>query len=207
MKTVSKHRPKGCALLILLMLAGCASGPPTRPDDICSIFREKPDWYEATRDAREQWGTPIGVQMAIIFQESRFEAAARPPRKRLLGVIPLWRPSSAYGFGQVKDGTWAWYQDATGNSWADRDDFADVADFIGWYTAVSHAKLGMSKWDGYRQYLAYHEGHGGYSRRTYQNKSWLVQVAKKVDRRARNYNQQLKLCEADLNAGWSLWPF
>lgn len=196
-----------CAISILPLISACASGPPTRPDDICAIFEEKPDWYQGAKSARESWGTPIGVQMAIIFQESRFDASARPPRKRLFGLIPTFRPSSAYGYGQVKDGTWDWYQRATGNDGADRDDFDDVADFIGWYTSVTQKKLGVSKWDGRNQYLAYHEGHGGYARQTYQRKSWLLGVASKVDQRARQYNQQLKSCEAKLDSGWSLWPF
>ena len=66
---------------------------------------------------------------------------------------------------------------------------------------------GISKWDAYNQYLAYHEGHGGYKRKTFRNKDWLVKVAKKVDQRARDYGAQLKRCESSLDKGWSLWPF
>ena len=45
---------------------------------------------------------------------------------------------------------------------------------------------------------------GGYKRKTYQKKAWLVSVAHKVDKRARRYSSQLKSCEESLNHGW-LW--
>lgn len=71
---------------------------------------------------------------------------------------------------------------------------------------MSHRLLGLSKWDGYRQYLAYHEGHGGYRRGTYRGKPWLMRVARKVDGRARRYHTQLSRCREELES-WGLWPF
>ena len=62
--------------------------------------------------------------------------------------------------------------------------FDDSIDFIGWYTHGSQKRLKVSKWDAYGQYLAYHEGRGGYERKTYQGKPWLKNVASKVKRRA-----------------------
>jgi hypothetical protein len=44
------------------------------------------------------------------------------------------------------------------------------------------------------QYLAYHEGQTGYARGSYRNKSWLLKVANKVDRRSSMYRRQLKGC-------------
>ena len=32
---------------LLLTLAGCATAPPSNPDNICAIFREKPEWHDA----------------------------------------------------------------------------------------------------------------------------------------------------------------
>ncbi|MGW8309684.1 MAG: transglycosylase SLT domain-containing protein [Thiogranum sp.] len=187
-----------------LMLA-CSTSPPKNISDSCEIFEEKDDWYEAAHDSYERWGVPIQVQLAIIYQESRFVHDAKPPRKKLLWVIPWTRLSSAYGYGQIQDSTWDWYRKSTGRRWADRDDFDDVADFIGWYGDVSHRKLGISKWDAHNQYLAYHEGHGGFKRKTYEKKPWLIKVAKKVDARAREYGAQLKACEDSLGKGW--WFF
>ena len=181
------------SLLGLLGLGGCATAPPQRPQDACAIFDEKPSWYKAARKAEAKWGTPVQVQLAIIRAESGFRHDAKPPRERLLGV-PLWRASSAYGYPQAKDETWDWYRDKTGNRGASRKDFADAVDFVGWYTDVSQRMLGISKWDAYSQYLAYHEGHGGYKRGTYKNKAWLMGVARKVDSYARTYGAQLASC-------------
>ncbi len=53
-----------------------------------TFFDEKDGWYEDAADAREEWGSPISVMMAIMHQESRFKAKAKPPRKKILGFIP-----------------------------------------------------------------------------------------------------------------------
>lgn len=189
-----------------LLAVSCSNAPPQNLVDSCKIFEEKDDWYEAAHDSYEKWGVPIHVQLAIIYQESRFIHDAKPPRRKVLWIIPWTRPSSAYGYGQIKDSTWDWYLKSTGRRWADRDDFDDVTDFIGWYGNMSYRMLGISKWDAYSQYLAYHEGQGGYKRKTYQGKAWLLKVARKVDNRAKNYYAQLKKCEESLkDDGW--WFF
>ena len=78
----------------------------------------------------------------------------------------------------------------------------DALDFIGWYNNKSNSLLGISKWDPKNLYLAYHEGHGGYNRGTYRKKNWLMDVARKVERKANTYQQQLTGCEEDLKSGW-----
>ncbi|WP_223178020.1 transglycosylase SLT domain-containing protein [Pseudohalioglobus sediminis] len=190
-------------LVIALLLAGCTTSPPTNVENICAIFEEKRGWYDDAADARDNWGSPIPVAMAIMHQESRFVAKARPPRKKIFGFIPGPRPSDAYGYSQAKKSTWKEYKRGAGNYGADRDDFADAIDFIGWYNHRSNRRNGISKQDTYRLYLAYHEGNGGYSRGSYRNKDWLKQVARKVERRAGSYRQQLHGCEASLKKrGW-----
>ncbi len=184
---------------------GCSANPPSNIDNICSIFSEKDDWYEESSEVFEQWGVPIHVQMAIIYQESKFKSAAKPPRTKLLWIIPWTRPSSAFGYAQVLDSTWDWYKKSSGNRWADRDEFDDAIDFVGWYVNMTHKKLGVSKWDAKHQYLAYHEGHGGYKRRTYNKKKWLLGVSDKVGRRAKKYKVQLASCKDELDSGW--WWF
>ncbi|QJD31009.1 transglycosylase SLT domain-containing protein [Methylococcus geothermalis] len=186
-------------VLGLLVMAGCATAPPRDPADICSIFREKDDWYEGARQAEQKWGLPIPVQMAIIKHESAFEEDARPPRVRFLG-IPLWHPTSAYGYGQVLDGTWDLYTQKSGHSGGDRDDLADVADFIGWYAHQSQSRLGIPKHDAYNLYLAYHEGWGGWRRRSHVSKPWLLSIARKVAATAQNYERQLYRCRPELEA-------
>ncbi|HYE34918.1 transglycosylase SLT domain-containing protein [Methylocaldum sp.] len=184
--------------LFMAVLTGCATAPPKNPSNLCSIFFEKEDWYASARNAQRRWGIPVPVQMAIINQESSFVDDARPPRYQLLGILPLWRPSSAYGYGQVKDETWEWYRMKTGNGWADRDEFEDVVDFIGWYVHQSYTRLGIAKQDAYSQYLAYHEGQGGFQRKTYLSKPWLLRVAQRVAANAARYRRQLITCQASL---------
>ena len=188
-----------------MLLSGCATYQPHNLGNICDIFWGETDWYEATRDAQRQWGTPIYVMMAIMHQESRFVDDAQPARPWFLGLIPLPRDSSAYGYAQAQNPVWEEYRRDRGNSGADRDNFEDAIDFIGWYTDGTQKRLKVSKWDAYGQYLAYHEGRGGYERKTYQGKPWLKKVAKKVKRRALRYNQQLKTCQTELDDqvdGW-----
>ena len=180
--------------LILMTLSGCSSVPPTNITNGCDLFKDRGSWYRAASKSSEKWGVPIDVQLAIIYQESRFVDDARPPQNHLLGVIPMGRASSAYGYAQAKDSTWDWYIEKTGNRGADRDNFADAVDFIGWYVDTSNRMLGLSKSDTYNQYLAYHEGHGGYKRKTYNQKAWLIKVAKKVENRAKSYQTQLAQC-------------
>ena len=196
---------KAALMLCMLSLAACSSAPPGDISDSCEIFREKDDWYDDAKDSYERWGVPIHVQLAIIHQESRFKHDAKTELEYFLWLIPTGRRSSAYGYAQVKDETWNWYMESTDNRGADRDDFADAVDFIGWYGRLSYDMLNISKWDAYNQYLAYHEGHGGYKRKTYNQKPWLIQVAKKVDKLAKSYHTQLSRCEDELNAGW--WIF
>lgn len=189
------------------LLGGCGTSPPRNTSNSCAIFVEKSKWYRQADESYRKWGVPIHVQMAILYQESAFVDDARPPRNRLLWVIPWKRPSSAYGYAQATDGTWDWYRSATGNRGADRDDFADATDFVGWYGAQSHRRLGIGFGDAYNQYLAYHEGQGGYARGSYKNKAWLLKVARRVQDRARNYEIQLATCSEELNEDSWFWPF
>ena len=132
--------------------------------------------------------------MAIIHQESKFDAAATPERTKLLWVIPWSRPSTAYGYTQALRSTWAEYKRTSRGAWASREDFSDAVDFIGWYANQAYVKAGISRDNAQQLYLAYHEGIGGYQRQTYLKKSWLMQVAKKVEARSQIYQAQLYRC-------------
>ena len=201
------NRVKRVVLLSVAIsaLVSCATSPPKNMLNSCAIFEEKGGWYEDASDSFKQWGVPIHVQLAIIHQESRFTHDAQTEMQYFMWIIPTGRKSSAYGYAQVKDETWDWYIKSTGNSGADRDDFTDAADFIGWYGKRSYDTLKISKWDAYNQYLAYHEGHGGFKRKTYNQKPWLIKVAAKVKKNASKYAAQLKTCEAELKSGWWFW--
>jgi hypothetical protein len=194
-------------LALSVWLTACGGNPPRDTQDSCAIFKEKAGWYRAALDSYQRWGVPIHVQMAIVYQESGFDDDARPERRKLLWVIPWKRPSSAYGYAQAIDGTWDWYIQSTGNRGADRDDFDDAVDFIGWYGDQSARRLGIPKSDAYNQYLAFHEGHGGYERRSYRNKQWLLQAARRVEGRSNDYRAQLQACASDLPTRRRFWVF
>lgn len=194
-------------LTLAIVLTGCTTSAPSTNTNLCSIFREKDDWYDDATDARKEWGSPVGVMMAIIKQESAFKAKAKPPRKTILGFIPGPRPSSSYGYSQAKKSTWNEYKRSAGRYGADRDDFADAIDFVGWYNKQSSKRSGIALDDTYRLYLAYHEGHGGFNRATYHKKTWLLKVARRVQSTANRYETQLRGCEAELkkNRGFFNW--
>jgi len=186
------------ALIIVLLLASCGGGykaPPRNLDNACSILAQRPKYKRAFRATQRKWGVPVHVQMAVIYQESKFRSDARTPHRYALGVIPMGRVSSAYGYSQALDGTWDEYKDAVGRRRAKRDDMRDAADFMGWYMTRSYERNGIALTDARNQYLAYHEGHTGYSRGSHRSKSWLLRVASQVEQRANTYSAQLRGCD------------
>ncbi|WP_111977245.1 hypothetical protein [Algibacillus agarilyticus] len=191
-------------LILILLMTGCATAPPKTPDNLCEIFYEHRDWYDDASDAKDKWGVPIHIPMAMMYQESSFRSDAQPPMEYFLGFIPIGRASSAYGYSQAKTPTWSDYIRESGNSGADRDDFDDAIDFMGWFINKTHKINGVSKWDAYNQYLNYHEGWGGYKKKSYNKKPWLKKVALKVKKRSEMYGVQLKKCQEDLDSSW-LW--
>lgn len=182
------------AALAMGLVSGCASHPPTHQENLCSVFRQHPEWYDYARESEKRWGTPIQIEMAFVHLESSYRSHAKPPYKWFL-FIPLGRESSAKGYAQIQDPAWEDYKDERGGWFKGRSDMEDVLDFIGWYNDKSSRMLGISKWDPKRLYLAYHEGRGGYRRGTYKHKPQLLRVANRVDRTAREYGAQLKRCE------------
>ena len=169
-------------------------GPPSNLDDACAITRERPKWHIHMRNVEKNYRLPVSVQMAIIWQESKFQQRAKTPRTYFFKIIPTGRQSSAYGYAQVIDGTWKWYQEQTGRYSASRTDFGDAVEFIGWYSDITTKKHGVSKSDARNQYLAYHEGHTGFRKRNYLKKPWLMDVSKKVAAQAGRYERQLRGC-------------
>ena len=197
----------GAALVVLaLWVALCVPPPPTDPENLCRVFEQKPAWYDAAVASHERWGVPPSVLLAIVFQESSFHADAQPARRVWLGFLPGFRPSSAYGFGQILDGTWTDYLatlEPERQRSARRDRFEDVADFVGWYANTVERRTGVSPDDARELYLAYHEGPGGYARDTHRDKAWLLGVADRVAARAARYEAQYAGCRAELeDASW-----
>ncbi len=186
-----------CASALFLVLAACGGGNFSAPRDLenaCAIVAERPAYFRAMRAAERKWGVPVHVQMATIHQESKFIGDARTPHQFALGVIPMGRQSSAFGYSQALDGTWEEYQEDQGRRGARRDRIDDATDFMGWYMTLTERNLGISKSDARNQYLAYHEGRSGFARGSYNAKPWLVAVAGRVQARAERYQAQLRAC-------------
>jgi hypothetical protein len=185
------------ALIVVLLVASCGGGQSSAPRDLdnaCSILKQRPDYYKSFRKAEKKWGVPVHVQMATIHQESKFVADARTPFRYVLGVLPMGRQSSAFGYSQALDATWDEYRKAENRRSAKRDRIRDATDFMGWYMNQTRDRNGVALTDARNQYLAYHEGHTGFSRGSYNGKPWLVAVAGKVDARSLMYQQQLSGC-------------
>jgi hypothetical protein len=185
------------AAILLAFLASCGGGnfsAPRNLDNACALVDERPQYFRAMQDAERKWGVPVPVLMAIIHQESKFVGNARTPHRFALGIIPMGRQSSAYGYSQALDGTWDEYRDDQNRRGARRDRIDDAADFMGWYMTQSRDKLGISLSDAQTQYLAYHEGRTGYANGSHNNKPWLIEVAARVGARAQTYGDQLATC-------------
>lgn len=184
------------ALVILSLVASCGgkSSAPRELDNACSIAKQRPEYMTAFRKTQRKWGVPVHVQMAAMYQESKFIGDARTPIKYTLGVLPMGRQSSAYGYAQALDATWKEYQNDQGRRSARRDRIGDASDFMGWYMNLSRDRNGIALDDATNQYLAYHEGHTGYKRGTFYGKSWLMRVASEVGKRSLDYREQLNRC-------------
>ena len=183
-------------ILIVAFITSCSSIPKNTSNS-CSIFNEKYLWYKHAKKTEQKWGTPIYIQLAIIKMESDFDWLAKPPRQKLFKIIPYKRPSSSFGYSQAVKGTWEQYKNETGNKLATRTRFKDSVDFIGWYTDKTESLLKISKKDAFRQYLAYHEGWGGY--KNYKNNQKVIGLAKKVEKQSNKYKSQLQDCQKRLN--------
>ena len=184
----------GALLATLVAAMSCSSNPPSNADNICSIFKQKPGWKKAARAAQKKWDMPIALSMAFVHRESHYVADAKPPRKRLLGVVPWTRLSSAYGYAQATDEAWEDYKKQTDRWFVDRDNFSDALDFIGWYNMRSHRALGIALSDPYHLYLAYYMGVSGYKSRRWEKQPTVKGYARKVSSQAKRYKQQLARC-------------
>lgn len=192
----------GLLLVCASLLAACVASQPRNATNVCAIFEERRSWYKAARASSERWDIPIAVNMAMIYQESSFRARAKPERNRILWIFPGSRPSSAFGYAQALDSTWADYEARSGNKRASRSDFRDAVDFVAWYNAYSRRVSNIAPNDARALYLAYHEGNGGYQRGTYREKRWLLDAAANVQANANRFSAQLDNCRRELDKNW-----
>lgn len=188
---VEKMRKNFVLLFSIFGLCACANidkTPPKIVQNACSILDEKNEWEKPIFIAAREWKISPGTILAIMRQESGFRHNARPIDKKSGKKL-----SSALGYSQALDATWQDYEKARGK--AKRKDFNDAADFIGWYSDKIHKITKVQKSDAMNLYLAFHEGPGGYNKKTYVSKPWLLNVAQKVQTNAYIYDKQLYDCE------------
>ena len=151
-------------------------------ENACKLMQERAGWYRSASAVSQKWQVPVPSLLAIIRHESRFKATAAAPQ------------SSAYGFAQALDGTWDRYQKVSNAEDADRTNFADSIDFIGWYMTETRKRAGVPADDMANHYLAYHEGIAGFRSARWREKPRLIHIAQKVAQTAGTYGQQLENC-------------
>lgn len=179
-------------ILLVIFLASCAPKQKETESNICTIFKQHPQWYVHAKNAEEKWGIPVAVQMAVIYQESNFQANLKDTKN-----------SPFYGYSQAHHDTWETYKKETSSS-GDRDEFDATTDFIGWYSKKAK-DMNVNTDDTYHFYLVYHEGFGGYQSGSYKNKADLLKIAEKVENQAKIYQKQLDTCKLGLKSHW--WKF
>lgn len=180
----------GGVLTLCFFLFGCEHARPKNINDACAIYREFPGWLAAGKRVKKRWGTPLSLQLAFIYTESRFTADARPKRE----PFHFFNKSSALGYSQALNQAWRAYLHATHKLAADRENFADASDFIGWYTHTSKRRLHIPYSRVANHYLAFHEGWSGYEAGSYKRVPGLMQIAQSVRRQAARYRNQLIHC-------------
>jgi hypothetical protein len=189
------------AAVISAAMASCATAPQPSAGEIadaCELLKDKKSWHQALRASAKDWGAPMGFQLAVMKQESAFDARAKAPRgeRKWFGLVQGDRLSSARGYAQALDTTWETYKQETGNGGASRQNFRDAADFIGWYFNTTGKRTGVGQYDYKAHYLAYHEGATGYLQGAWRGKTWLVNTADSVAAQAARYESQISDCKA-----------
>lgn len=182
-------------VVFVLALSACAT-PPRHINNICTVFEQRDglfnNWQRAAERTERKYGIPKHVLMATIRKESGFKSNAKPPRTKLLGFIPWKRVSTAYGYSQALNGTWSQYKLETGSFGARRSNFADAADFVGWYHSKTVANHGVARDDAYRLYLAYYLGWTGYKRGNWND--GVQRYARDTQKMADRYRAQMRQC-------------
>ena len=182
-------------LVCTMFLTGCMREIKHKDydDNICYVVKHSWGWRQSLKSASRVYGISPGLILSTIYHESSFRPTARPPRGKVLGVIP-WRYSTAYGFGQVKDETWEWYKEKNQLRFVSRTSFYDTVHFIGWYYSIFKSRAQKVADPYYSFYIAYHDGIGGFLRHSEEGNEWLQNKAKSVKAFAESYDQQLKDC-------------
>jgi len=172
---------------------------PKDPQNACKIFHQNYLWYKYVKKSSKIYGAPIHIILAIVNKESGFKRFAKPPRKKLFKIIPYKRESSSLGYSQSIKKSWNTFKIETNSPLAIRTRFKDSVMFIGWYMEKTKKINKIPLNDAYRQYLNYYLGWGNYKKKVYKTDKNSIIFAKKVEKQAKIYKNQLLKCEENLN--------
>lgn len=165
------------AVLILLPSCCCAA-----VQNICDLIKIHPNWYEAAKVTQLKWGVPVPVQLAIIQQESDFDADAKSPT------------STAFGYAQIVNKDWYTYTRRVTDDVQGRNVFADATNFIGWYANLMKSQIHISPDDAFALYMAYHDGSSGYLEDLRRRYAPVRTLAYHVQSVADKYQKELVSC-------------
>jgi hypothetical protein len=144
--------------LLFLLVGFLPSIAKAQTADMCSLLARNPAWTQDLKSAQEQWQIKPGTVLAIIDQESRFNARARGA-----GASGT-NPTRNFGYAQANLQTWNWFLRDTGKASGSRSDFGLAADFVGWHFAKMEPRIKAPRDNIVAHYLAYKMGEGGYRR-------------------------------------------
>jgi hypothetical protein len=190
-------KPRGSrfwARLILrpIISATCAAIALSAPTalaqtaDMCTVIARNPDWIPILQTVEQTYGVTPGAVLAVIDQESRFNASARGQ-----GASGA-NPQRNFGYSQANLRTWNWFLRESGYEGShSRTDFAASAHFIGWHFVEHVGSINAPVSDTYRHYLVYKQGLGGYRRGA---SAASQRLARTVARRAATADSQLDGC-------------
>ena len=172
-------------LLCLLILGVFPALAHARTTNVCALLARNPSWHDHLLKAYDQWRVTPGTLLAVLDQESRFNAYARGANAG--GA----NPSRNFGYAQANLRTWNWFLRDTGKTSGLRTDFATSLDFIGWHFATMERRINAPRTNVTAHYLAYKMGEGGYRR----GASAPVRArANRLAAHARLLDQQLPNC-------------
>jgi len=190
--------------ITFFFLASCSS-VPKYPQNACKIFGEKYSYLKYSRAASKKWNVPISSILAVINKESGFRRFAKPKRTKLFKIIPYRRPSSSLGFSQAVNKTWDLYKKENNKPIALRISFKNSSDFIGWYFWKTNKINKVSLKDIRNMYLNYYLGWGAYKNKAYEKDKKAIIFAKKVEKQAKIYKNQLRECKSILNKNYIIF--
>jgi hypothetical protein len=177
-------------VFVILALSSCSENE-TKVDKstgVCKIISQHSGWNKSLKKAQDNYNLSPAFAMAIIYQESNFDANASS------------KYSSAHGYAQAINGTWKNFQKDVKTN-AKRNNFDDSVQFMGWYMSSLSKSLKLNMSDSTNLYMAYMLGATGFKRYragTFKNKNKIIEdkkIAAKVTSYAKIYESQFKKCK------------